>query len=154
MTSDRPCPLCDPSLGPVLAESEHWRLVLNRNQDLLGKCFLALRRHSEVVAALTPQEWSALQGQLGIATLALQQTFHPDHFNYAFLQNQDRHVHLHVIPRYATRRDVAGERFADSAYPDHYAVGSPARTLSPTVFARIADTLRDAIRTARGEGQQ
>jgi len=69
------------------------------------------------------------------------QTFRPDHVNYAFLQNQDRHVHVHVIPRYATCRNVAGEDFVDRAYPDHYAVGSPDRTLRPMVFAGIADTL-------------
>lgn len=63
-------------------------------------------------------------------------------------------MHLHVIPRYTTRRDIAGECFADSAYPDHYRVGSPTRTLSPMDFARIADTLRDAVRTARKEVQQ
>ena len=151
MAADNPCPLCDPSLGPVLVESAYWRLVLNHNQDLLGKCFLSLRRHSEVVGELSPQEWSELQVQVGVGTVALQRTFHPDHVNYAFLQNQDRHVHLHIIPRYATRRDVAGECFVDMAYPDHYAVGSPPRAVTPMVFAEIADTLRDAVRTVRAE---
>jgi diadenosine tetraphosphate (Ap4A) HIT family hydrolase len=36
-------------------------------------------------------------------TERLRRAFAPDHFNYAFLQNQDRHVHQHVIPRYAAR---------------------------------------------------
>ncbi len=42
------CVLCDPGLGPIVAECGHWRLVLNkRSQNLLGKCFLALRLHEE-----------------------------------------------------------------------------------------------------------
>ena len=46
--------------------------------------------------------------------------------NYAFLQNLDRHVHLHVIPRYAAPREFEGERFEDRAWPDHYPVpGKP-----------------------------
>jgi hypothetical protein len=28
------CSLCDPSLGPVITESQYWRLVLNHNQNL------------------------------------------------------------------------------------------------------------------------
>jgi hypothetical protein len=33
------CGLCRADLSPILAESTYWRLVLNRNQNLLGKCF-------------------------------------------------------------------------------------------------------------------
>jgi hypothetical protein len=28
------CALCDPSLGPVLGQSLHWKIVLNHNQIL------------------------------------------------------------------------------------------------------------------------
>ena len=94
------CSLCNPQLGPLLNESEHWRLVLNWNQDLLGKCFLATRRHVETLVALTPEEWADLQPQLQRVTSRLVTAFVPAHFNYAFLQNQDRHVHVHIIPRY------------------------------------------------------
>ncbi len=41
------CPLCDPSLSPVTFETAYWQTVLNRNQNLLGKCFIALRRHAD-----------------------------------------------------------------------------------------------------------
>lgn len=141
------CGLCDPRLGPILTESEHWRLVLNRNQDLLGKCFLALR-HLEAVPSLTPDEWLDLHTQVGLATRAVTCAFHPVHFNYAFLQNQDRHVHLHVVPRYAGVRQHGGVAFADPDYPDHY---DPDRVqlLSPDRFAALADLLRRHI-TAQG----
>jgi diadenosine tetraphosphate (Ap4A) HIT family hydrolase len=102
------CVLCSPELGPVLAGSPFWRLVLNRNQNLVGKCMLVTRRHVEVVDQLTAAEWSDLAELLRRATAALRQAMQPDHFNYAFLQNQDRHVHLHVIPRYAGPRCIAG----------------------------------------------
>lgn len=93
------CGLCSPELAPVLAQGERWLVVLNRNQNLLGKCLLVLRRHIEAVRELTPEEWMELHEQLSRTTEALSLTFRPDHFNYAFLQNQDRHVHMHVIPR-------------------------------------------------------
>jgi diadenosine tetraphosphate (Ap4A) HIT family hydrolase len=74
----------------------------------------------------------------------LRSAFAPDHFNYAFLQNQDRHVHLHVIPRYAAPREVSGVVFDDPDYPDHYAVPGRERRLSPAVFAVLAELLNGA----------
>ena len=93
-----PCTLCGPSFTPVLAESEHWEVQLNYNQNLLGKLLIVLKRHEEQVARLSAAEWVELHTQVQRTTERLRSAsaFAPDHFNYAFLQNQDRHVHLHV----------------------------------------------------------
>lgn len=45
-----------------------------------------------------PDEHRELHQLMVYATDALHAAFTPDHYNYAFLQNQDRHVHLHIIP--------------------------------------------------------
>ena len=137
------CPVCT-GLTNIILESEYLRLALNRNQNLLGKCILVLRRHCEAVADLTPDEWADLQPQVKHATERLIRAFAPDHFNYAFLQNQDRHVHLHVIPRYGAERTFAGLVFADPDYPDHYAVPMPVRLLAPEQMAMLADYLQEA----------
>lgn len=136
------CNLCDTDLGPVITESAHWKLVLNKNQSLLGKCFLVLRRHLEAVPHLSPAEWADLHDQLAQATQVLAVAFQPDHFNYAFLQNQDRHVHLHVVPRYAEPRVFAGVTFDDPDYPSHYAVPIPSRHLTRDQFTALAAQLR------------
>jgi diadenosine tetraphosphate (Ap4A) HIT family hydrolase len=136
------CALCRPQLlTPVVRQSAHWRVAINRNQNLLGKLLIALLRHAESVAALTPEEWSDLRGELGWAIDRLSTTFHPDHFNCAFLQNQDRHVHLHVIPRYATTRTFAGQEFADPDWPDHYRPGVE-YIAPPNLIAAIAEAIR------------
>src|SRR5919201_1953060 len=122
------CDLCRAALEtPVLRESPLWRTALNRNQNLLGKTIVVLRRHEEAVAALSSEEWSELQRELAWVTERLRHAFAPDHFNYAFLQNEDRHVHLHVIPRYAGSRVAGGLVFEDAAYPDHYRPGEERR---------------------------
>ncbi len=122
------CALCAPVLEtPVLRESRHWRTALNRNQNLLGKTIVVLRRHEEGVAALSADEWLELRGELVWVTERLRLAFAPDHFNYAFLQNQDRHVHLHVTPRYAGSRAVGELAFDDPAYPDHHRPGEERR---------------------------
>ena len=133
------CALCAPELQtPVLRESRHWRTALNRNQNLLGKTIVVLRRHEEAVAALSADEWTELQGELGWVTERLRRAFAPDHFNYAFLQNEDRHVHLHVIPRYAGSRVVGNVTFDDSAYPHHYRPGEERRLGSEQIDAIAA----------------
>jgi len=136
------CDLCDTNLGPIIARSAYWQLVLNRNQNLLGKCFLALRRHLETVPELSLAEWADLHGQLVLATKVLALAFQPDPFNYAFLQNQDRHIHLHIIPRYGEPRVFAGVTFDDPDYPSHYAVPSPLRYLTEDQYSTLAERLR------------
>jgi diadenosine tetraphosphate (Ap4A) HIT family hydrolase len=139
------CNLCDLNLGPRIVESTHWQLVLNRNQNLLGKCFLALRRHLEAVPQLSSDEWADLHQQLVRATQALSQAFQPAHFNYAFLQNQDRHVHLHIIPRYAESRVFGGLTFDDPDYPAHYTVPSSPRYLAQKQLVVLAERLRGLL---------
>lgn len=136
------CSLCQPTLGPVLAEGEHWRVVLNRNQNLLGKLMIVLRRHTERVSELHPDEWAELHLEMWGAERALSALFQPDHFNFLFLQNQDRHVHLHVVPRYAAAGSFAALHFEDPDYPAHYAVPSPVRHLDENTWEALANALR------------
>ena len=137
------CALCRPVLlTPIVRESAHWRTAINRNQNLLGRLLIALRRHEESVADLTPDEWSELRDELRWARGRLSGAFGPDHFNYAFLQNQDRHVHLHVIPRYAGPRTLAGREFADPDWPDHYRPGVE-YLAPPDVIAAVNDALAE-----------
>ena len=80
---------------------------------------------------------------------ALVAAFQPDHFNYAFMQNQDRRVHCHVIPRYAGTRSFAGMEFTDPDYPGHYTSLNPSRRLSPDATADLAGHVRACL--AAGE---
>ncbi len=48
---------------------------------------------------------------------------------YAFLGNLDRHLHVHVLPRYASARRVPGIEFVDRGYPGHYALSADRRAL-------------------------
>jgi len=137
------CSLCGPSLTPVVDDTALWQIRLNYNQNLLGKLLIVLKRHEEQVGKLSAEEWQELHAHVQRATERLRRAFAPDHFNYAFLQNQDRHVHLHVIPRYATARLVAGVRFEDPDYPGHYAVPGPDRRLTTAVLDALAQLLSD-----------
>jgi diadenosine tetraphosphate (Ap4A) HIT family hydrolase len=142
---DTQCSLCAGPLAPILRSTKHWDLVLNRNQNPLGKCFLSVRRHAESITELSTAEWDELRGETKAARAALDAAFAPDHFNYLFLQNQDRHVHMHIVPRYASARSFEGESFNDPDYPDHYRVPAPQRRLSAKVVEKLAARLRTAL---------
>jgi len=62
------CVLCADELAPVLADGEPWRLVLYRNQNLVGKCMLVTRRHVQAVDQLTAAERMHTGQGLGIYT--------------------------------------------------------------------------------------
>ena len=127
---------------PVIRESAFWRAVINRNQNLLGKTMLVVRRHEEQVAALTTDQWSELLAEMRWVTDRVRHAFAPDHFNYSFLMNMDRHVHLHVLPRYVGSRHLAGVEFTDLDYPSAYqAPPTPGEVAPATVVAAVYGAL-------------
>jgi diadenosine tetraphosphate (Ap4A) HIT family hydrolase len=140
--SNAACFLCGDLSAWTVRDGESWRIIVNRNQNLLGKLCVVLHRHEESVANLTAGEWAELQQEIRWAVERLSAAFHPDHFNHVFLQNQDRHVHLHVIPRYATARRFAGQRFRDPGYPLHYSLAT--EQIVDAVFATRLGQALDA----------
>jgi mutator protein MutT len=118
---DPACKLCRIEKG-LIYQTAYWQVVLNRNQNYLGKTFLVLNRHLTDHWQMNDPEWFELRSLGAKLKAILTELFQPDHFNYAFLQNQDAHVHLHIIPRYAAPRAFGGETFSDGRLGEHYAL--------------------------------
>ena len=55
----------------VIEDRGVWTLAVNRNQDLLGKTMLVLRRPCTAVIEVEPDEWSALHAQVRRVVSAL-----------------------------------------------------------------------------------
>jgi diadenosine tetraphosphate (Ap4A) HIT family hydrolase len=125
----------------VLEEGALWRVALNRNQDLLGKALLVLRREADDVLDVTPAEWVAFTEALRRVRTAVDELFRPDGWNHAFLMNVDAQVHCHVVPRYAGERRWAGQVFRD---PHFGAVFGPEQRVLP---AAELEALRDLVRS-------
>lgn len=124
-----------------------WTLVLNRNQNLVGKTMLVARRHVESVTELEPGEWLDLHHQMSRVTAAVGGLFHPDQFNYAFLMNADAQVHLHVVPRYRADRSWGGHTFSDPHFGALY--GPEQRILPPEDLGELASAIRTHLTGTR-----
>lgn len=123
-----------------LARHEHWRLQLSKQQGYLGWCLVILERHETDAANLTAEEREELWEIVGRARAALRRLFAPDHFNYAFLGNVVRHVHLHLMPRYEGAREFVGQTFRDEHW-GWFAI--PGTEEAPAeVLAALAEALK------------
>ena len=139
---DTSCVFCDHLIAPTdyVNTWSYWQVIINHNQDYLGKVMLVLVRHETDVTSLTEAEQVEFWQLLTVVRKALSTLFQPDHFNYAFLMNGDRHVHFHVIPRYATAREFADLIFTDGQLGEHY------QLRDNIVDVKVRQTLADALR--------
>ncbi|MEM9654943.1 MAG: HIT family protein [Actinomycetota bacterium] len=127
----------------VVEDGGVWALAVNRNQNLLGKTMLVLRRPCSAVVDLDQAEWSLLQEEIVRVTSGLRSLFQPDQFNYAFLMNVDAQVHLHVVPRYAAPRTWRGREFTDANWGQ--AFGTDQVALPSEDLAALSADLRAVL---------
>ena len=144
--NETPCVFCDHLIVPTdyVCTWSHWQVIMNHSQDYLGKVMLVLIRHETDVTSLKEAEQVEFWRLLASVRKALSTLFQPDHFNYAFLMNGDRHVHFHVIPRYSTSREFAGLTFTDGQLGEHY------QLRDSIVDVKVRQYLADALRAKYG----
>jgi diadenosine tetraphosphate (Ap4A) HIT family hydrolase len=137
-----PCVFCDHRIPPTdyVSTWSYWQVIINHNQDYLGKVMLVLLRHETDVTSLKEAEQDEFWQLLAVVRKSLLTLFQPDHFNYAFLMNGDHHVHFHVIPRYATSREFANLIFTDGQLGEHY------QLRDNIVDVKVRQNLAEALR--------
>ncbi len=131
---------CFPEHWTEVAGYERWRVYVSWNQDYLGKCLIALRRHEEDLLSVTAEERDGLWQAAGRVREAVGRLFAPDHWNYQVLGNSVRHVQMHLTPRYREPREFAGQRFVDGhwgTWPHPTEGGGPEEMLR-----QLAEALR------------
>jgi diadenosine tetraphosphate (Ap4A) HIT family hydrolase len=143
--SQGPSPI---TLNPVtvIEFGDVWTIALNRNQNLLGKTMLVLQRPCAAVTELRTDEWVELHRQLRRVCAALDALFAPDLYNHAFLMNEHRQVHLHVVPRYKSERSWSGATFTDQRWGAVF--GGDERRLSDEDLSALADVIRSRLACA------
>lgn len=130
-------------------ESEYWRVVLDPNQQFLGKSFVTLLEHRPTISDLSAEQWSDLHNVMEKLEGAIGRAFQPSHFNWSCLMNiaamkgEETHVHWHLHPRYAELVTVNGENFEDTSwYPRKEKVD---HIVNVEVLCMIADKIKDGM---------
>jgi diadenosine tetraphosphate (Ap4A) HIT family hydrolase len=131
----------------VVAEYEHWVVLLRPRQVTLGSLVLACRESATGFGDISP----AAAAELGQAVKGIEATlkslFAYDKINYLMLMMVDPHVHFHVIPRYAGARRLGTQEFKDSAWPKPPDV-TQALDLSEAAFGDLLTLIKSGWRRA------
>ncbi|MBI3857302.1 MAG: HIT family protein [Planctomycetes bacterium] len=134
--------------GGQYFENRHWTAQVRPRQVTLGSSVLISRRHVESFAALSPEEVLSFGAAVREIEGRLKEAFVFDKINYLMLMMVDRHLHFHVIPRYAQPRTLAGIEWKDASWPKAPDLGTAVDADAP-VREAIVTALRAVQETAR-----
>lgn len=123
------CPMCtkwfdEPKFR--IAELEHTRVMLNRDQFFPGYTFVFTREHVTELFHLSTAVRQGVMEEVTAVAAALYDLFRPAKMNYELLGNMVPHMHWHLVPRFATDplwpRPIWSEPHAETLLaPDEYA---------------------------------
>lgn len=106
----------------LIKEYKHWDVFLHKNQYYLGRTYLWAKRNDALdfleMDQCEKDEFFRAGQDINSAIARL---FSPDLMNYASLANEARHLHVHFIPRYASRREFENISFIDKNFGKNYA---------------------------------
>lgn len=149
----RDCDVCNgPDIYgelPAVVDSDIWRVELNPNQQHLGRTFVGLREHKSSLSELSIEEVIEFHRIVVALEMGARAAFSPDLFNWMCLMNnakrddQQPHVHWHMVPRYSESVMFNGHTYTDSAWPRQYNTGADAvYSPSPDEIAIITQSIR------------
>ena len=124
----------------LLADYEHWTVLLRPQQVTLGAIVLACREPATRFSDISPGAFASLATVVADIEATLGQAFSYDKINYLMLMMVDPHVHFHVLPRYAKAREFGGVSFADAGWPGVPDLGA-ATELDQDQFGSLVDFL-------------
>lgn len=111
----------DPFAHLLVKDYTYWAVYVYEWQNYLGRCIVWCKRDNALdITDATPEELTELLEVLKELRSALTKAFGADWMNYAFLGNDTRHLHGHVIPRYQSPRMFAGTQFTDERWGKNY----------------------------------
>lgn len=99
----------------------YWDVYVHKNQGCLGRCYVWCKREDAFdMTDANEEEQKELFQILRELRQALKECFNPDWLNYAFLGNETRHLHGHVVPRYKGPKMFMGITFEDKLWGHNY----------------------------------
>jgi diadenosine tetraphosphate (Ap4A) HIT family hydrolase len=100
--------------GTLIAEFEHWVVLLRPAQPTLGSLVLAAKSDATAFGNLEAAAHSELARVTKAIEAALSEAVGYEKINYLMLMMVDPHVHFHVLPRYDGSREQGGIAISDA----------------------------------------
>ncbi|KFG92002.1 Histidine triad (HIT) protein [Sphingobium herbicidovorans NBRC 16415] len=110
--------------GTLVAEYDHWVVLLRPAQVTLGSLVLAAKSDATAFGDLEAEAHAELAQVTKAIEGALSELVGYEKINYLMLMMVDPHVHFHVLPRYEGSREHAGLRITDAGWPGQPDLGS------------------------------
>ena len=101
----------------LVAEFEHWAVLLRPAQPTLGSLVLAAKSDATALSDLSAEAHAEMKAASTAIERALRDFTGYAKINYLMLMMVDPHVHAHVIPRYEGSRQFEGVDFPDTGWP-------------------------------------
>jgi len=122
----------------LIAEFDHWLVLLRPAQPTLGSLVLAAKSDSTAFGDLPAAAHAELASVTKAMERALGSAVDYAKINYLMLMMVDPHVHFHVLPRYEGTRDAAGLMIADAGWPGQPDLGSAVKLDGARIAALVA----------------
>ncbi len=126
----------------LVAEYEHWVVLLRPAQPTLGSLVLAAKSEARALSELPPEAFAEMGAAVRAIETRLKAAVDYSKLNYLALMMVDPNVHFHVLPRYDGERSAAGLTIADTGWPKMPVLGD-AVELSPEQIEALVDWLKD-----------
>ena len=121
----------------LIAEYEHWVVLLRPAQPTLGALVLAAKSDATAFGDLPAEAHSELKTATAAIEGALGQAVGYAKINYLMLMMVDPHVHFHVLPRYDGERSGAGLTVPDAGWPAQPDLGQAVKLDEPQTAALV-----------------
>ncbi|MFB0872385.1 MULTISPECIES: HIT family protein [unclassified Sphingobium] len=108
----------------LVAEFDHWLVLLRPAQPTLGSLVLAARSDATAFGDLPATAHAELKTVTAMIEAALREAVDYAKINYLMLMMVDPHVHFHVIPRYEGARSGGGVTVPDAGWPGQPDLGA------------------------------
>ena len=125
----------------LIAEYEHWVVLLRPAQPTLGALVLAAKSDATAFGDLPAEAHAELKIATAAIEAALTQAVGYAKINYLMLMMVDPNVHFHVLPRYEGERSGAGLTVADAGWPAQPDLGAAVK-LDDAQVAALTDWLK------------
>ncbi|MDT7534866.1 HIT family protein [Sphingobium sp. SA2] len=130
--------------GSLIAEFEHWVILLRPAQPTLGSLVLAAKSDATAFGDLPAEAHAELKTVTGAIEAALRAAVGYQKINYLMLMMVDPYVHFHVLPRYEGERSGGGLTVRDAGWP-----GQPDLSAAVTSDAALRDWVASYFEAAQ-----